>query len=85
MNQYTPDQVSPPGETLLECIENLGLSRAEFAQRTNISLETINGIISGELPITREIAIDLDLMLGVSVEFWLAREQHYRERKNEQR
>ena len=25
-NQYTPDYVSPPGETLLELIEELGMT-----------------------------------------------------------
>ena len=32
-NQYAPDVVSPPGETLEETIEVLGMSQAELAER----------------------------------------------------
>ena len=33
-NQYAPDYVSPPGETLTEILESLGMSQAELAERT---------------------------------------------------
>ena len=32
-NQYMPDYVSPPGETLLETIEAIGMSQADLAER----------------------------------------------------
>ncbi len=32
-NQYLPDRVSPPGETLLETLETIGMSQAELAVR----------------------------------------------------
>ena len=36
-NQYLPDSVSPPGETLLEVLSTRGMSQAELADRTGIT------------------------------------------------
>ena len=69
-NQYQPDYISPPGETLLETLEALGMSQAELAERTGKSLKTINEIIKGKAPITPETALQLERVLGVPAHFW---------------
>ena len=56
-NQYAPDVVSPPGETLLEILEDRGMSQAELAERTGRPKKTINEIIKGKAAITPETAI----------------------------
>ena len=48
----TESGAKPPGETLLETLEALGMSQAELAERTGKSLKTINEIIKGKAPIT---------------------------------
>ncbi len=75
---YKPDSVSPPGETLLETLEMLGLSQAELAERTGRPKKTINEIVQGKAAITPETAMQLELVLGVPATFWLARESQYR-------
>jgi plasmid maintenance system antidote protein VapI len=45
-NQYNPDYVSPPGETLLEVLEERGMSQAELAKRTGRPRKTISEIIN---------------------------------------
>ena len=85
-NQYIPDAVSPPGETLLEVLESRGMSQAELADRTGRPTKTINEIIRGKAAITPETAIQFELALGIPATFWNNRERHYREslaRKNE--
>lgn len=76
---YTPDTVSPPGETLLEMLEERGLSQVELAQRMGRPLKTINEIIKGKAAITPETALQLERVLGVSAGFWNRRERRYRE------
>ncbi len=86
-NQYEPDVVSPPGETLAETIEALGMSQAQLAERTGRSKKMINEIIKGKAPITARMSIELERVLGVPAGFWNNREHHYREflaRKEEQ-
>lgn len=78
-NQYRPDYVSPPGETLMETLETLGMSQAELAERTGRPLKTINEIINGRTAITPETALQLERALGVPARFWSNRERHYRE------
>ena len=78
-NQYRPDVISVPGETLEELLEERGMSQAELAERTGRPKKTINEIIQGKATITVETALQLERVLGVPASFWLAREQQYRE------
>jgi addiction module HigA family antidote len=78
-NQYRPNTVSPPGETLLETLEALGLSQAALAERTGRPLKTINEIIKGKAAITPETALQLERVLGVPAHFWNNREAQYRD------
>lgn len=78
-NQYIPDYVSPPGETLLETIEERGMSQAELACRMGRPKKTINEIIQAKAAITPETALQLERVLGVPARFWNNREQQYRQ------
>ncbi|MFH1634868.1 MAG: HigA family addiction module antitoxin [Chloroflexota bacterium] len=78
-NQYIPDYVSPPGETLLETLETLGMTQADLADRTGRPRKTINKIIRGKTSITPETALQLERVLGTPARFWSNRERHYRE------
>lgn len=78
-NQYNPDFVTPPGETLLETLEVIGMSQAEFAERTGRPKKTVNEIIRGKAAITPETALQFEKVLGVPAGFWINREQNYQE------
>jgi addiction module HigA family antidote len=78
-NQYNPDVVSAPGETLLEILEDRGMSQAELAERTGRPKKTINQIIKGKAAITPETAIQFERVLGTPASFWNNRERNYRE------
>ncbi len=78
-NQFLPDYAVPPGETLLDTIEALGMSQAELAERTGRPKKTINEIIKGKAPITPETALQLERVLGVPARFWNNLENNYRE------
>ncbi|MGA2403517.1 MAG: helix-turn-helix domain-containing protein [Syntrophobacteraceae bacterium] len=79
LNQYTPDYVSPPGETLSEILEDREMSQADLADRTGRAKKTINEIVKGKAPITPRIALELESVLGVPASFWNSRESQYRE------
>ncbi|HZO75848.1 MAG TPA: HigA family addiction module antitoxin [Ktedonobacteraceae bacterium] len=78
-NEYQPDLVSSPGETLLEALETIGMSQAELARRMGRPVKTINEIVQGEAAITAETALQLEQVLHIPASFWLKREQQYRE------
>lgn len=78
-NQYLPDSVTPPGVTLQETLEALGMSQADLADRTGRSKKMINEIIKGKAPITPKMSIELERVLGTPASFWNNRERNYRE------
>ena len=78
-NEYQPDYVSPPGETLLETLETIEMSQAELAKRMGRPTKTINEIIQGKTAITAETAVQLEQVLRIPASFWLTREQQHRE------
>jgi addiction module HigA family antidote len=78
-NEYQPDIVSPPGETLLETLCAIGMSQTELAKRMDRPVKTINEIVQGKAAITAETALQLEQVLHIPTSFWLKREQQYRE------
>jgi len=78
MNQYRPDRVSVPGETLLEFLKAEDMSQTELAGMLYRSKTHINEIVKGKKAITAQIALELEHALGVPAEFWMARETAYR-------
>lgn len=78
-NQYAPDTVSPPGETLAEVLELRGMSQSELAERMGRPKKTVNEIVQGKASITAETALQLEKVLGIPAAFWTMREQNYRE------
>lgn len=77
-NEYFPDHVSPPGETLLDLLEERNMSQAELARRMGRPNKTINEIVHGKAAITPETALQLEHVLGAPASFWSSREQTYR-------
>jgi addiction module HigA family antidote len=78
-HEYSPSVVVPPGMTISETIEALGLSQGELAARLGMSLPTINKIVNGRAPITPETALGLERVLGISAIFWNRYEAAYRD------
>ncbi len=78
-NEYMPDFVSPPGETLQDVLAEIGMKQTELARRTGRPVKTINEIIQGKTAITPETALQLERVLGIPAGFWIRREQQYRE------
>lgn len=78
-NEYHPDSVSPPGETLAETLDELGMSQIELARRMGRPVKTINEIMQAKAAITADTALQLEQVLSIPASFWLKREQHYRE------
>lgn len=75
---YQPDIVSAPGVTLLDLLEERGMTQVALAERIGRPLKTINEIIKGKAAITSETAIQLERALGTPAAFWNQREANYR-------
>jgi HTH-type transcriptional regulator / antitoxin HigA len=78
-NTAIEDFATPPGVTLQDSLDALGMSQAELAERAGISDKTINRIIKGIDPVTHATALALEKVLQVPAGFWLKLESNYRE------
>ncbi len=70
--------LSPPGDTIQETIDKLGMNQYELAERLGKNIKNVNQIIKGKEPITSDTAIALEKVLGIPADFWLERERQYR-------
>lgn len=75
--RYEPDYAVPPGETLVETLDAVGMTQAELSARTGRPLKTINEIAKGKTAITPETALQFEKVLGVEASFWNALETNY--------
>ena len=77
-NEYLRISVTPPGWTLVDTLEYIGMPRTELAERIGYPVKTINEIIQGKGASTSDIAFQLEQVLDIDASFWLKGEQHYR-------
>jgi len=78
-NDYKPDFVTPPGETLQQTLDALGMSKAELANRIGKTQKFVIDIIKHEATITPATAMQLEKALGIPASFWNNRERRFRE------
>jgi HTH-type transcriptional regulator/antitoxin HigA len=76
---YEPTEVSPPGDTLRDLMDERDLTQAELSRRLGRPTQAINEILAGKKEITEDTAIELERVLQVPANFWLTREAQYRE------
>jgi HTH-type transcriptional regulator / antitoxin HigA len=76
--KHNPNWATAPGDTLLETLEYLGMSRKELAASMGYPVQTIQAIIEGKGAITPEIACQLEQVLPMSASYWLKGEEIYR-------
>lgn len=71
---------TPPGATIKEQLNDRGMSQKEFAARMDMSEKHISKLINGEVKLTPEVAVRLEMVLGVPAKFWDNLEAVYREK-----
>ena len=66
-----------PGYYVNEIIENSNITQEEFAAKSGISTETIRKFVKGEIKISDDLAQQLSLMMGTSIDVWLNLQSEY--------
>lgn len=76
---FNPDWYSPPGSTINEILQEKNISIFAFAESIDNSTDFISRLFDGKVSIDYNLAEKLSFTLGASVDFWVNREQQYRE------
>ena len=71
---------TPPGATIKEQLNDRGMSQKEFAARMDMSEKHISRLINGDVQLTPETSVKLEMVLGVPAKFWNNLEAIYREK-----
>lgn len=74
-----PNYAVPPGETLLDTLEELGMTQSDLAKRMGRPVKTINEIIKGKAAITAETSLELERATGIPAGMWNNLERNYRD------
>lgn len=77
---FTPDWISPPGDTIADLLEERDWTQANLAKRLGYSRKHVSQLINGEATLGEDAALKLEKVLGGSASFWLQREAQYRAR-----
>ena len=72
--EFSPDWAVHPGRMILRELEAGGFSQADIAARANLSAKHLNQVIKGHVPLTPDVAISLERVLGASADTWLRME-----------
>jgi addiction module HigA family antidote len=79
---FQPDYAVPPGETLRETMEALGLDEKKLARLLGLSEESLNAILEGNATITPALAIELEDVTKVPAHVWNNLEAQYQSRRD---
>jgi plasmid maintenance system antidote protein VapI len=76
---FKPDWASPPGNTIKDILVEEEMSKEEFAEEMNLSIDQATDLLEGRARITLATARRLNLVFSGGVEFWMRRDLQYRE------
>lgn len=83
MTEYKNILAFHPGSYIEEIIEELNINQEEFAERLGVSAKTISKLVNGMDSISKEIALKLSKLTGVSFETWMKLQLKYDLKVNE--
>lgn len=72
--------VSAPGDTVRDIAAERGWTRRQLADRLGLSIRHLDLLLVGRLPVTEALAGRLHDAFGAPTQFWLDREDQFRER-----
>ena len=70
-------QVRPvhPGEVIADLLKDLEMTTIDFAKKLDVSVEIVEAIIQGRIPVTVDMAICLGKALGNGPQLWINLQQ----------
>jgi HTH-type transcriptional regulator/antitoxin HigA len=77
--RYSPDIAIPPGETIAEILQERGITQTDFALMLGRTQKNVSQLVNGKAPVSPELAIDLERVLGVPAAMWNNLESVYRD------
>jgi addiction module HigA family antidote len=78
-NEYFPQSRPHPGKTLVEKLEEMGISSKEFAECTDRPEQIIIAVLNGKGVITPDLVVQFEKVTRIPAHFWLNSQRNYDE------
>jgi HTH-type transcriptional regulator / antitoxin HigA len=75
--EFFPTIAIPPGDSIRENMNSLGMDQEELAARLGITTKHLSNVLNGNSPVTYETALKLETVIGGSAQFWMNLEINY--------
>lgn len=82
---FTPDWTVSPGAVLQTELEDRSMSQADLAARTGLTPKHINQVIKGTASLSSDVAVRLELALGIPSILWGRLEADWQDHRSHQR
>ncbi len=69
-----------PGYYLKDIIEDMGITQDEFAKRLNTTGKHLSDLLNGKCGLSKELALNLSIMFGTTLDVWLNLQKTYTEK-----
>lgn len=69
-----------PGYYLKDIIEDMGITQDEFAKRLGTTGKHLSDLLNGKCSLSKEIALNLSIMFGTTLDVWLNLQKTYTEK-----
>lgn len=71
LQEFTPEWAVSPGHLIQRELDAGGFSQTDVASRTNLSTKHLNQVLKGHVPLSPDVGLALERVLGVPAELWL--------------
>lgn len=78
-NQYHPQIVFHPGETLAEKLEEMGMSPKKFALQSRVPEKVVLSILKCVIGVTPDMAERFEKVLKIPAHFWMNKQRSFDE------
>jgi len=68
--KFEPAELVPPGQTLLDWLERVDMTQAEFARRTRLTPKHINQVVKGTVGISPDVALAFERVSAIPARYW---------------
>jgi HTH-type transcriptional regulator/antitoxin HigA len=75
---FTPMWAVPPGRTISDLAKSKGIALTSLAQLVDMTEDAFDNLLSGSYALNACVAARLEAVFGASANFWLRREEQYR-------
>lgn len=75
-------ELVPPGQTLIDWLDRVNLTQAEFARRTSLTPKHINQVVKGGAGISPDVALAFERVTAIPARYWTQLDANYQTAKH---